>query len=78
METEGPGEAPFVERAPFCPVSHPRALALPSQARKHLEKIDAVMIGRSAYHEPWNILGGADVEIFGEAQPRVANRCDPP
>ena len=26
--------------------------------------LDGVMIGRAAYHEPWNILGQADAEVF--------------
>ena len=29
--------------------------------------LDGVMIGRAAYHQPWEILGQADARIFGEA-----------
>ena len=31
--------------------------------------LDGVMIGRAAYHQPWDILSGADGRIFGEANP---------
>ncbi|MDO5706430.1 MAG: tRNA dihydrouridine(20/20a) synthase DusA, partial [Paracoccus sp. (in: a-proteobacteria)] len=30
------------------------------QARDHLSVMDGVMIGRAAYHQPWDILGRAD------------------
>lgn len=29
------------------------------------EGLDGVMVGRAAYHEPWNILGQADARLFG-------------
>jgi tRNA-dihydrouridine synthase A len=29
--------------------------------------LDGVMIGRAAYHQPWDILGTADARIFGVA-----------
>jgi len=36
------------------------------EARAHLEQgLDGVMIGRAAYHQPADILGPADCEIFG-------------
>lgn len=35
------------------------------QAWDHLGVMDGVMIGRAAYHEPWNILGAADA-LWGE------------
>lgn len=31
------------------------------QARDHLRVMDGAMIGRAAYHQPWDILGGADL-----------------
>jgi len=38
-----------------------------SQARAHLEQgMDGVMIGRSAYHEPYKILSRADMEIYND------------
>ncbi|WP_265501094.1 tRNA dihydrouridine(20/20a) synthase DusA [Paracoccus beibuensis] len=38
------------------------------QARDHLQVMDGTMIGRAAYHEPWNILGAAD-RLWGDAPP---------
>ncbi len=39
------------------------------QARMHLEAgLDGVMIGRAAYHQPTEILAGADPLIFGTGQ----------
>ncbi len=35
----------------------------------HLDAVDGVMIGRAAYHQPWDILGRADSMIFGAADP---------
>lgn len=40
------------------------------QAEKFLsEGLDGVMIGRAAYHAPWDILGRADSRIFGADDP---------
>ncbi|MDA7429770.1 tRNA dihydrouridine(20/20a) synthase DusA [Primorskyibacter aestuariivivens] len=40
------------------------------QARAFLEGgLDGVMIGRAAYHQPWDILGAADARIFGSDNP---------
>src|SRR5690606_10939135 len=37
------------------------------QARDFLaEGLDGAMIGRAAYHEPWNVLGRVDEVIFGD------------
>ena len=36
------------------------------------EGLDGVMVGRAAYHEPWNILGGADAALFGLPGPASA------
>lgn len=38
------------------------------EARAHLEVMDGAMIGRAAYHEPWEILGAAD-RLWGDAPP---------
>jgi tRNA-dihydrouridine synthase A len=38
-----------------------RALA---DVRRHLERVDAVMLGRAAYEDPY-VLAGADAEVFG-------------
>ena len=33
------------------------------------EGMDGVMIGRAAYHTPWDILGSADARLYGSAPP---------
>lgn len=38
------------------------------EARAHLEVMDGVMVGRAAYHQPWDILGQAD-RLWGEEPP---------
>jgi tRNA-dihydrouridine synthase A len=38
------------------------------QAAAHLERVDGVMMGRAAYHEPWRLLA-VDSMLFGEAAP---------
>ena len=52
------------------------------QARDFLQGgLDGAMVGRAAYHEPWDILGRADAVIFGAApgpEPfEVAERMKP-
>jgi tRNA-dihydrouridine synthase A len=37
-------------------------------AEQHLEKVDGVMVGRAAYHNPW-MLADADRRIFGSENP---------
>nr|WP_207100413.1 tRNA dihydrouridine(20/20a) synthase DusA [Paracoccus shandongensis] len=37
-------------------------------ARDHLRVMDGVMVGRAAYHQPWDILGRAD-QLWGETPP---------
>ena len=40
------------------------------EALAHLEKgMDGVMIGRAGYHQPWDILGAADEQVFGADNP---------
>ncbi|WP_121631878.1 tRNA dihydrouridine(20/20a) synthase DusA [Tropicibacter alexandrii] len=34
--------------------------------------LDGVMIGRAAYHEPWNVLGEADARIYDDPHPQTA------
>ena len=36
--------------------------------RDHLRLMDGVMVGRAAYHHPWDILGGAD-RLWGDTPP---------
>jgi tRNA-dihydrouridine synthase A len=41
-----------------------------AEAKAHLRFVDGVMLGRSAYQEPWRLLS-ADPELFGEAAPHA-------
>ncbi|MEJ2693516.1 MAG: tRNA dihydrouridine(20/20a) synthase DusA [Candidatus Thiodiazotropha sp.] len=41
-----------------------------TQAEEQLTKVDGVMIGREAYHNPW-ILAQADRRIFGDTPPQT-------
>lgn len=37
-----------------------------AEVEKHLSAgMDGAMVGRAAYHEPWNLLGRADAVVFG-------------
>jgi len=38
------------------------------EAKRHLEHVDGVMLGRAAYQEPWRLLS-VDSDIFGETSP---------
>ncbi|MDE5451826.1 tRNA dihydrouridine(20/20a) synthase DusA [Bradyrhizobium sp. CSA112] len=39
-----------------------------AEAKRHLDHVDGVMLGRAAYQEPWRLLE-VDPELFGEAAP---------
>jgi len=41
-----------------------------AEAKRHLEHVDGVMLGRAAYQEPWRLLD-VDPELFGEAAPHA-------
>ena len=43
-------------------------------AAAHLEHVDGVMLGRSAYHDPW-VLAGVYARFFGDLQ-QAATRAD--
>jgi tRNA-dihydrouridine synthase A len=43
------------------------------EARGFLDRVDGVMIGRAAYHDPW-LLAGADREVFGAGRPAPSRR----
>ena len=43
------------------------------EAERHLDHVDGVMLGRSAYHTPW-ILADGDRRIFGEASGSLNRR----
>jgi tRNA-dihydrouridine synthase A len=38
------------------------------EAKRHLDHVDGVMLGRAAYQEPWRLLA-VDRDIFGDASP---------
>src|SRR6201985_934159 len=42
-----------------------------AEARAHLDRVDGVMLGRAAYHDPWRLLA-VDSELFGETAPYAA------
>jgi tRNA-dihydrouridine synthase A len=39
-----------------------------AEAKRHLDHVDGVMLGRAAYQEPWRLLT-VDSELFGETPP---------
>ena len=41
-----------------------------AEAKRHLDHVDGVMLGRAAYQEPWRLLD-VDPELFGEAAPHT-------
>ena len=41
-----------------------------AEAKRHLDHVDGVMLGRAAYQEPWRLLD-VDPMIFGEAAPHA-------
>lgn len=43
-------------------------IATPDAVRDHLKVMDGVMVGRAAYHQPWDILGKAD-RLWGDVPP---------
>src|SRR5947209_12692569 len=40
------------------------------EAKRHLDHVDGVMLGRAAYQEPWRLLT-VDPDLFGEAAPHA-------
>lgn len=55
---------------PACHISVNGGIATLDQALDMLERgLDGVMIGRAAYHQPWDILGRADPLVFGTPAP---------
>jgi len=41
-----------------------------AEAKRHLDHVDGVMLGRAAYQEPWRLLD-VDPQVFGEAAPHA-------
>ena len=56
---------------PDVPVIINGGIASLDEARRHLEHVDGVMLGRAAYHDPWRLLS-VDSELFGERAPHSA------
>jgi tRNA-dihydrouridine synthase A len=58
------------QRFPDLPVSINGGIETLSQASDLLARgMDGAMIGRAAYHRPWDVLADVDSEIFGAASP---------
>lgn len=53
---------------PDVPVIINGGIASIAEAKRHLDHVDGVMLGRAAYQEPWRLLE-VDGELFGEAAP---------
>src|SRR5512139_1809755 len=53
---------------PNVPVIINGGIAGIAEAKRHLDHVDGVMLGRAAYQEPWRLLE-VDPELFGEAAP---------
>ena len=53
---------------PKVPVVVNGGIAGIAEARRHLDHVDGVMLGRAAYQDPWRLLA-VDSELFGEAPP---------
>jgi tRNA-dihydrouridine synthase A len=55
---------------PACHISVNGGIATLDQALDMLERgLDGVMIGRAAYHQPWDVLVRADSRLFGQPDP---------
>jgi tRNA-dihydrouridine synthase A len=55
---------------PNIPIIINGGIASLEEARAHLDHVDGVMLGRTAYQEPWRLLA-VDPLLFGEAAPHV-------
>jgi tRNA-dihydrouridine synthase A len=58
---------------PHAPVIINGGIANLGEASAHLAHVDGVMLGRTAYQEPWRLLS-VDPDIFGEAAPHASMR----
>ena len=55
---------------PDVPVIINGGIASIAEAKRHLDHVDGVMLGRAAYQEPWRLLE-VDPQIYGEAAPHA-------
>ena len=53
---------------PELPIVINGGIASVAEAKRHLEHVDGVMLGRAAYHDSWRLLA-VDAELFGETPP---------
>ena len=61
------------DRFPGLHISINGGISTLAEAKEHLDGgLDGVMIGRAAYHTPFDILAGADREIFGETNAGIS------
>jgi len=58
---------------PELPIIINGGVATVEQAAAHVSRVDGVMMGRSAYQEPWRLLA-VDPQLFGEEAPFASQR----
>ena len=56
------------EDFPDLPIVINGGIATLEQCREHLSRVDGVMLGRAAYHEPW-LMAAVDSALFGDDHP---------
>jgi tRNA-dihydrouridine synthase A len=56
------------EAMPHVPIIINGGIGSIDDARAHLDRVDGVMLGRAAYHDPWRLLA-VDRELFGDVAP---------
>jgi len=53
---------------PGVPIAINGGIGSIAEAKRHLDHVDGVMLGRAAYHDPWRLLA-VDPDLFGEEAP---------
>ena len=56
------------EDFPDLPIVINGGIATLEQCKEHLSRVDGVMLGRAAYHEPW-LMAAVDAALFGDDHP---------
>ena len=56
------------EDFPELPIVINGGIATLEQCKEHLSRVDGVMLGRAAYHEPW-LMAAVDAALFGDDHP---------
>jgi tRNA-dihydrouridine synthase A len=62
------------QRFPALPIVINGGIGTIAAAAQHLEHVDGVMMGRTAYHEPWRLLA-VDPALFGAEAPAPSPRA---